>query len=113
MNDALRDLNKKAPEVRGQEVQQAIDGSAAFVTDAAGYVSIKFQCGPIGEVGVNGTSIENVIELLLVRLRGFQDGGFKCRENALAITHLEEAQNWLERRTRDRVKRGVEGVNRA
>jgi hypothetical protein len=34
---------------------------------------------------------------------------FPCRENALAITKLDEALLWLEKRTRDRVARGVEG----
>ena len=34
---------------------------------------------------------------------------FPCKENACAITHLEEALMWLEKRTRDRVKRSVEG----
>jgi hypothetical protein len=105
MNDKLRNLNT--------EEQEAMDGSSAIVNDAAGYIHIKFQCGPVQEHGVNGTSIENVIDLLVARLEGFNNGPFRCRENSLAITHLQEAQNWLERRTRDRVKRGVEGVNAA
>lgn len=104
MNDALRALNS--------EQQEAMDGSPACVRDAAGYINIKFQCGPIGEVGVNGTSIENVIDLLVNRLEGFQAGEFRCRENALAITHLQDAQNWLERRTRNRITQGVEGTNK-
>ena len=105
MNEELRNLNEKG--------QEAMDGSAAHVRDAAGFVNIKFQCGPIGEVGVNGTSIENVIELLERRLEGFQKGAFKCRENALAITKLQEARLWLEERTRTRVAQGVEGKNQA
>lgn len=103
MNDALRNLNEQA--------QEAMDGSPAAVRDAAGYINIKFQCGPVQEHGVNGTSIENVIDLLVTRLEGFNVGPFRCRENSLAITHLQEAQNWLERRTRNRVKAGVEGTN--
>jgi hypothetical protein len=105
MNEALRGLNELA--------QQAMDGSPSRAGDETGYINIKFQCGPIQEVGVNGTSIENVVELLVQRLEGFQNGPFSCRENALAITHLQDAQNWLERRTRNRVSAGVEGTNKA
>lgn len=74
--------------------------------------NIDWQCGPIQEVGINGASIEDVIDLLVARLRGFQDGPFKCRENALAITKLEEAQLWLFARTIARQRQGVEGTNR-
>lgn len=103
MNSELRNLN--------DEKQEAMDGSSATVRDAAGYINIRFQLGPVKEKGVNGTSIENVIDLLVRRLEGFQNGSFKCRENALAITKLEEAVQWLEHRTRKRVAQGVEGTN--
>lgn len=56
----------------------------------------------------DGTTNEEVLEVLIDRLQYLQDK-FPCKENACAITHLQEAQNWLERRTRDRLKRGVEG----
>jgi len=45
------------------------------------------------------------------RLRGFQRGPFASRENALAITDLESARNWLLQRTRERQAQGVEGTN--
>ena len=38
---------------------------------------------------------------------------FPCRENSCAITHLDEAMMWLEKRTRDRENREVEGKNEA
>ena len=34
---------------------------------------------------------------------------FPCRENAISITKLEEAIMWQEKRTSERIKRGVEG----
>jgi len=85
-------------------------------------VEIHFQEGPIKDAGVNGISIEAIMALALDRLRGFQyatndagerttaPGPFACRENALALTHLEEALMWLQKRTRDRMSRGVEGT---
>lgn len=56
----------------------------------------------------DGTTNEEVIEALLDRLN-FLQAKFPCRENAIAITKLDEALLWLNKRTSDRVKRGVEG----
>lgn len=74
-------------------------------------IDVMFQAGPISEVGVNGCAIEDVIDVLVIRLEGFQKGPFRCRENALAITKLEEAKHWLNERTRKRQAQGVEGHN--
>ena len=76
------------------------------------YIRIKFQAGPLPE-GINGCSIEDVIDVLTVRLEGFQKSTFRCRENALAITKLEEAKLWLLERTRKRQVQGVEGTMQA
>lgn len=75
------------------------------------FINIKFQEGTVLENGVNGAQIEDVIEVLIERLQGFQKGKFSCRENALAITKLQEARMLLEERTRNRKKQGVEGEN--
>jgi hypothetical protein len=72
---------------------------------------IQFQAGPIAEVGRNGTTIEAVLQVLIDRLKGFNEGPFRSRENSLAITALEEGQNWLYRRTMNRQAQGVEGRN--
>lgn len=72
---------------------------------------VLFQCGPIPEVGVNGVTHEALIAILIDRLRSFQAGPFACRENALALTKLEEAQHWLHSRTLARMRRGVEGTH--
>lgn len=74
-------------------------------------VGLQFQRGPIKEVGVNGLTNEALLAVLIDRLRGFQSGPFSCRENALALTKLEEARMWLFERTRARMARGVEGTN--
>lgn len=59
--------------------------------------------------GKLGTTNEAVIEVLIDRLN-FLNKIFPCRENSLAITKLEEALMWLEKRTADRIERGVEGT---
>lgn len=74
-------------------------------------LDIRFQNGPIAEVGVNGVTQEVLIAICVDRLRSFQAGPFACRENAIALTKLEEAQHWLQSRTRARMLRGVEGRN--
>ena len=75
------------------------------------YINIKFQEGPVQEVGVNGCQVEDVIVLLADRLRALNLPPYNTRETSLAITALEEAENWLHRRTRDRIGRGVEGTS--
>lgn len=72
---------------------------------------ISFQNGPIQEAGVNGISGEALLTVVIDRLRSFQAGQYSCRENAIALTSLEESLMWLQKRTRDRLARGVEGTN--
>lgn len=73
---------------------------------------IHFQEGPIKEYGVNGVCNEDLLVMVIRRLQGFQESEFKCRENACAITKLEEALMWLLKRTMGRENRGVEGTNK-
>jgi hypothetical protein len=40
--------------------QEALDGTPAHVVALGGAIDIRFQCGPIADVGVNGTTIEAV-----------------------------------------------------
>jgi hypothetical protein len=75
------------------------------------FASVSFQNGPIKESGVNGCHNEDLIAIVIDRLRGFQSGDFQCRENALALTKLEEALHWLNSRTAERQRRGVEGTH--
>jgi hypothetical protein len=56
----------------------------------------------------DGTTNEEVLAMLIDRMKTLQDK-FPCRENALVITKLEESLMWLNKRTADRVTRGVEG----
>ena len=79
--------------------------------DGIQYISIKFQEGPVEESGENGAQTEDVLEVLIERTKKFQEGKFSCRENALAITKMEEALLWFNERTRKRVDQGVEGHN--
>lgn len=70
---------------------------------------ISFQKGAVNEAGVNGISDECLLAIVKDRLQGFQRGEFSCRENAIALTKLEECIMWLNKRSADRIERGVEG----
>ena len=72
------------------------------------YVQITWQDGTIREVGRNGVQVAEALEVVLNQLKGYQDQ-FPCKENAMSITKIEEAILWQEKRTTDRITRGVEG----
>lgn len=68
----------------------------------------KFEGSSELETKNNGTTNEEVLEMLIDRMQYLQSK-FPCRENALVITKLEESLMWLNKRTQDRKNRGVEG----
>ena len=72
---------------------------------------LYFQSGPINEVGINGVTNEDLLEIVTHRLECFQSSQFSCRENALARTKIQEAIHWLAHRTAERQARGVEGTH--
>lgn len=72
---------------------------------------LPFQDGPINEVGVNGITHEALLSILIDRLESFQAGDFACEENANALNNLQAAQAWLQKRTKDRMARNVEGTH--
>lgn len=61
----------------------------------------------------DGTTTEEVMAVLIDRLKFLNDNRLPCRENSLAVTKLEEALMWLQKRTADRKARGVEGTSKA
>lgn len=76
-----------------------------------GRLVILFQNGPVKEAGFNGISQEALLAIVIDRLRAFQAGPFSTKENAVALTHIETGLLWLQKRTCDRMARGVEGTN--
>lgn len=83
-------------------------------TEATG-LEITWQQGPL-ERGAdrkepNGCFVETVIAAAIDRLEFYQRSKFSCRENALAITKLQEAMHWLQHRTAEREARDAEGTH--
>lgn len=60
----------------------------------------------------DGTTNEELLEVLINRM-GFLQSKFPCRENAIVLRNLEESLMWLEKRTKDRKARGVEGKHKS
>jgi hypothetical protein len=79
-------------------------------------VKLPWQNGPLKDAGgnvkkPNGLFVESLIAAAIGRLRFYEDSPFACRENALALTKLEEAQHWLQSRTHRRLAAGIEGTH--
>lgn len=100
-------------EGKNPQILQFIEKQKVHASDCAVHNEPAMENGPcdcdMPLVTVNdGTTNEEVIKVLIDRLVEMGKK-FPCRENSLAVTKLEEALMWLEKRTADRVKRGVEG----
>ena len=84
------------------------------ITHSVG-IDIRWQEGPLGRGAdrkePNGAFVEGVVQAAIGRLRHYQSSKFSCRENAIALTHLETALLWLQKRTEDREAREVEGTH--
>lgn len=87
------------------------DASGETCGPAGKFARIMFQNGPIGEVGVNGCTNEDLLGVVAHRLACFQAGPFACMENAVALQNVGVALDWLRRRTQARQAQGVEGSN--
>ncbi len=86
--------------------------SFVYVRHDVNSISFTIQNGPVKEQGVNGCQVDTLIEAAKLIVEGLNKN-FPCRENAMVITKLDEALMWSEKRKSDRVKRNVEGFNKA
>lgn len=80
------------------------------INDSYNAITFKIQDGPVKKKGVNGCQVDHIIETAKLMLEGLHKK-VAAKETACAITKLEEAIMWLEKRTKDRIARGVEGTN--
>lgn len=72
---------------------------------------IVFQKGPRNDFDSTGGVLDvDLLEIVRDRLAHFQKGDFACRENACALTHIEEALMWMNKRVEDRAERNVLGT---
>lgn len=81
-----------------------------YIREDKNSLAFTLQKGPIKEVGVNGCQVTEIIAAardILIAM----NAKFPCRENACSITKLDEAIQWQDARTKDRMLRGVEGTS--
>ena len=100
-----------AYKVSGFDLSTNPSAGDGVLQNAATSTMVYFQNGPIPESGVNGLTHEALLAIVADRLRSFQKGPYSCKANACALTHIEEAQHWLQQRTIERMRRGVEGTH--
>ena len=79
--------------------------------DGESFVYLRFQDGPIKESGVNGVMDENLLAIVIDRLKGFNSGLYACEENAKALDFAEQSLAALRSRTARRESEGVEGTH--
>ena len=110
-NDTLTIEVVDEPGAGGANYEYVISWPTNEAKTEGGAVVVDFQNGPIAEVGVNGVTHEALLAIVADRLRSFQKGPYSCKANACALTHIEEAMHWLQQRTIERMRRGVEGTH--
>ena len=94
------EIHKSAPSSSIHEINQSILCTIAFQNGARNL-----------EDSISGVIDTDLLEIARDRLQSFQAGPFASRENAIALTHIEEALLWLNKRVEDRIERNVLGTN--
>lgn len=76
-------------------------------------LNVQFQDGARNLADSTPGVLEgDLLEIVRSRLQFFQNGEYRTRENACALTHIEEALMWLAKRSDDRAERNVLGTNK-
>lgn len=88
------------------------DSYGINIKDSSSVIEIQFQKGSrcSSSLSVPGVFDADLLEIVRDRLRSFQKGEFSCRENDIALTHIEDALLWLNKIVEDRIERNVLGI---
>ncbi len=92
------------------ETVELVPGHFYDVLAGTETLPIQFQLGPVKEHGVNGITNEALLAVLIHRTN-ILNNNFPCDENKRAISYMENALALFNKRTADRQRRGVEGLN--
>lgn len=104
--------NHKYDIVYSNKAELDKDGELLFVSPSDFITTIQFQNGARKlDDSIHGILDTDLLEIVRHRLQCFQNGDFATRENAIALTHIEEALMWMNRRVEDRIEREVLGTN--
>lgn len=93
------------------DIYEATPPGATRDEEEVAIACIEFQKGPRKDpTSRHGVLDTDLLEIVRDRLKAFQAGPFATRENACALTHIEEALLWMNKRTEDRIERNVLGT---
>lgn len=92
------------------------NGDPAGGTTSGRGFTVSWQNGPLGRgegrKEPNGAFVEDVLDAVIDRIEFYQQSRFACQENKDALDSLREAATFLDRRTKAREARGVEGTHK-
>jgi hypothetical protein len=96
-----------------KQLEKAVEyfGHNEFVKLDSNRITFTIQDGTIPEIGVNGIQASEMLFFLRLLFNEL-NSAVPCRENALTITHLDEAWHWQLRRDMERKSRKVEGTQK-
>lgn len=93
-----------------------LNGNPAGGTSSGKGVCISWQNGPLAVSGErlepNGAFVETVLSMVVDRINFYENSKFSSTFNREAIYHIQQALSFLDARTKDREKRGVEGTHK-
>jgi hypothetical protein len=96
----------------GAHHEYLIEVPQGYMSHLVKGVNIIFQNGARKLAdSTHGVLDTDLLEIVRHRLQCFQQGEFSTRENAIALTHIEEALLWMNKRVEDRIERNVLGTN--
>lgn len=105
---------KGVKQIDGEEVTGGVSNFGPnrpiFIHDETNQIAFQIQSGPIGEAGKNGCQLTALIAAAKIMIEKLNEK-YPCRENSITITKLDEALMWQQKRTMDRISRGVEGTS--
>jgi len=115
LNDAIQIFGSNAVEMPSSQYPEKIPAFHKYtcVIDQKVVAEIQFQKGPRHEEGsISGVTQTAILSIIIDQLQAFQKTQYACRENTIALTHLETAHLWMRQRAHERHKRGVLGTNK-
>ncbi len=67
------------------------------------WLYIKFQDGPIADVGPNGMCMLDILQAMIDRMNQFE-AKWPREENRMSVLKMKEAQLWLKEKRENRIK---------
>jgi hypothetical protein len=99
-----------------QEHWEDHEGNPTGGTSSGRGFTISWQNGQLGRgndrLEPNGAFVEDVLDAVIQRIEFYQNSKFACKDNQDALDSLYEAATFLDRRTKEREARQVEGTHK-